>query len=260
MTFLLSKGCNVDTEPATSHQLPSPSKRPSRWKRVAVTVAAFLVVYLAVAYLIVPHAWKMYAQHHPSLDDNPRVTETGDGHPGDPLNVGLIGTETEVKEIMQAAKWYAADPLGLKSDLKIGADTVLKRPYDEAPVSNLFLFGRKEDLAFEQPVGDNPRHRHHVRFWRSGKVDQEGRLLWVGSASYDKRVGLSHTTGQVTHHIAPDVDAERDHVLATIEQTHGLTETYKVPGFHKTLEGRNGGGDPWYTDGDLWVGVIAAKQ
>jgi hypothetical protein len=31
---------------------------------------------------------------------------------------------------------------------------------------------------------------------------------------------------------------------------------YKVAGFHKQLEGKNGGGDPWYTDGVLWVGVI----
>src|SRR5262249_4774795 len=37
---------------------------------------------------------------------------------------------------------------------------VLKRKYEDAPVSNLYLFGRKEDLAFEQPVGDNPRVSH----------------------------------------------------------------------------------------------------
>jgi hypothetical protein len=217
-------------------------------------------VYLAVAYLIVPQAWKTLDRHHPSFDDHPRITTTGDGHAGDPLNVGLIGTETEVKEIMQTAKWYEADPLGLRSDFRIGADTVLRRPYDEAPVSKLFLFGRKEDLAFEQPVGDNPAHRHHVRFWRTGEVDEDERPVWIGSASYDKHVGLSRTTGQVTHHIAADVDAEREHVLATLEQTHGLIETYKERGFQTTLEGRNGGGDRWYTDGDLWVGVIAAKQ
>jgi hypothetical protein len=53
---------------------------------------------------------------------------------------------------MRAAGWFPADPLGLASDLKIAADTVLKRPYDQAPVSGLYLFGRKEDLAFEKPV------------------------------------------------------------------------------------------------------------
>src|SRR6185369_11715834 len=104
---------------------------------------------------------------------------------------------------MLAAGWHAADPLGLRSDLEIAADTVLARPYEDAPVSNLYLFGRKEDLAFEQPAGDDPRRRHHVRFWKSSKVDDQGRPAWVGSATYDQRVGLSHTTGQITHHIAP---------------------------------------------------------
>ena len=223
-------------------------------------VGIVIIVYLATAYLIAPDAWKFYSRDRPSFDDNPRITQTADGHPGDPLNVGLVGTETEVNQIMLAARWYAADPLGLKSDLKIGLDTVLERSYDEAPVSHLLLFGRPEDLAFEQPVGDNPRHRHHVRFWRTGKLNPAGRPIWIGSASYDERVGLSHTTGQVTHHIAADVDAERDHVLATIQQTQRLKEIYKVQGFHQSLEGRNGGGDPWHTDGDLWVGVIAAPQ
>jgi hypothetical protein len=145
----------------------------------------------------------------------------------------------------------------LTSDVKIAADTVLSRPDDEAPVSSLYLFGRKEDLAFEQPVGDNPRQRHHVRFWNTGKTDADGRLIWIGSASYDRRVGLSHTTGQVTHHIAPDIDAERNHLLECLERTGDLAEHYVVDGFHKKLEGRNGGGDRWHTDGKLYVGLIA---
>ena len=36
-------------------------------------------------------------------------------------------------------------------------------------------------------------------------------------------------------------------------------EAYAVEDFHKTRTGRNGGGDPWHTDGDLRVGVIADK-
>ncbi len=76
------------------------------------------------------------------------------------------------------------------------------------PVSNLFLFGRKADLAFEKPLGDSPRERHHVRFWRTEKT-HAGRPAWIGSAAFDIGVELSRTTGQVTHHISPDSDAER---------------------------------------------------
>ena len=127
--------------------------------------------------------------------------------------MALIGTKAEVIKIMVAAKWHPADPLTLRSDLEIAEATVLKRPDDEAPVSNLYLFGRKEDLAFEQPVGHDPRQRHHVRFWRTGQDRADGRPIWVGSAVYDEHVGLSRTTGQITHVTAADVDAERDYLF-----------------------------------------------
>src|SRR5215831_6331445 len=184
---------------------------PIWWKKIAIGGLAVLLVYLAIAYIIMPFGWKRYARRHPALEDIPKITHTGSGIPGDPLNVALIGTETDVKRIMLAAKWYPADPLTLKRCLEIAGATVLRRTYDDAPVSNVFVWGRKQDLAFEQPVGHDPRKRHHARFWRSEKVDLDGRPLWAGAGTYDERVSLSHTTGQITHHIAADVDTERDH-------------------------------------------------
>jgi hypothetical protein len=219
-------------------------------------IALFLLVYLGVAYLAIPFGWRRYTRRHPSLEEVPRITRTADGIPGDPLNVALIGTRAEVLRVMLAAKWDPADPLTFRSSLRIAEATVLRRPYGDAPVSNLYLFGRKEDLAFEQPVGRDPRRRHHVRFWHADKADPDGRPVWVGSATYDRKVGLSHTTGQVTHHIDADVDAERDHLLDDLKGTGDLVEAYTVAGFHQTREGRNGGGDPWHTDGDLSAGVI----
>jgi hypothetical protein len=194
------------------------------------------------------------------MESIPGITHTANGIPGDPLNVVLIGTETGLKKIMLAAKWYPADPLTLRSCLEIAGDVVLKRPFDDAPVSNLYLFGRKEDFAFEQPLGDNPRHRHHVRFWRSDRVDRDGSPVWIGAATYDMRVGLSDTTGQITHHISPDVDAERDKLFHDLEQSGDLSERYVVKGFHRILDGRNGGGDPWHTDGNLYAGVVNQRK
>lgn len=243
----------------TAAAQPPPARRRARWQQVLFGLGIGLIVYLVVAYLLMPALWRHYAHRHPAIDETPGITLTGDDHPGDPINVALIGSETDVKRIMLAAKWFPADPLGLRSDVKIAADTVLERPYDEAPVSSLYLWGRKEDLAFEQPVGDDPRQRHHVRFWKSAQLDAQGRPAWMGSATYDKRVGLSHTTGQVTHHIAADVDAERDHLFANLKQTGDLADEQFIDGFHKVREGINGGGDPWHTDGRLEVGSIKAR-
>lgn len=236
-----------------------PAKRRRLRRRVTVAICAGLAIYFVAAYILMPLDWRRYVRRHPSLEDIPGITRTGAGIPGDPLNVALVGTETEVKKIMLAARWFPADALTLRSCLEIAEASVLGRPYRDAPVSNLYLFGRKEDLAFEQPVGDNPRKRHHVRYWRSEKLDPNGRPVWMGSASYDDAVGMSHTTGQITHHIAPDVDAERDHLFGDLRKTGDLAEVYTVDDFHTVREGRNGGGDPWHTDGKLEVGVIAAK-
>jgi hypothetical protein len=248
-----------DPKTGSPGQAGTPPRRVT-FKRAGGAIVALLLLYLAGAYLLVPALWVHYARRHPSLDNIPGITLTGDDHPGDPLNVALIGTETELKKIMLAAKWFPADPLTLRSCLEIAEASVLKRSYDAAPVSNLYLFGRKQDLAFEQPVGNSPRHRHHVRFWRTPLLDPDGRPVWVGSAVYDERVGLNRTSGQVTHVTAPDVDKERDYLFHDLEQTGQLSETYAIDDFHKVREGKNGGGDPWYTDGKLYVGVIAATQ
>ncbi|HMP59726.1 MAG TPA: LssY C-terminal domain-containing protein, partial [Gemmatales bacterium] len=208
----------------------SPEQTPprGRWRRTFTLVVGFLLVWAVAAYLIVPRLWEHYGRRHAAFESIPGITYTGSGIPGDPLNVALIGSKQEVMKLMVAAKYYPADPLTLESCLEIAEATVLRRPYDHAPVSNLFLWGRKEDLAFEQPIGADPRQRHHVRFWLSDQRDSDGRPVWVGATTRDKGVGLSHTTGQITHHIAPDVDTERDFLVDVLGQTGRFSEVYYV--------------------------------
>jgi hypothetical protein len=233
--------------------MPNATSRPhqtfSHWALIALGV---LVVYLLVAYVIMPQWDKRKARLGDDLRNGPHLTHTGTGLPGDPLNIALVGSEEDVVRSMTAADWYPADPLTFRSSVRIAADTVFKKPDDNAPVSNLFLFGRKEDLAFEKPVGDSPRERHHVRYWHTDKTD-DGRPVWIGSAAFDIGVELSRTTGQVTHHISPDVDAERDLILADLTKANRVLGTRWMTGFQKELQGRNGGGDPWHTDGRLAV-------
>lgn len=217
---------------------------------------AFLATYLAVAYGFVPFLWSLYDHRHPAISASPTLTVTSDGHPGDPINLALIGSETDLKYAMKAAGWFEADPLNIKDDFKIAEGTVLKRPYDTAPVSNLFLYGRKEDLAFEQPVGNDPSKRHHVRFWKSEQLDTNGQSAWMGAGTYDERVGLSYTTGQITHHVAADVDRERDHIIETLQASGGLIDQSAIENFQPKHGGRNGGGDRWVTDGRLMSATL----
>ena len=238
-------------------RLAAPHRHRHRLKRLVRTSTTLLLFYLVLAYLVLPLGWRTYEHRHPALTDAPTISHTASGIPGDPLNVALVATETQLHRAMAAARWYPADPITLETSLRIAADTVLRRPYDDAPVSNLYVWGRKQNYAFEQPIGDSPRRRHHVRFWRSQQLDDTGRPLWLGAATLDISVGVSHRTGQITHHIGPDLDAERDHVIADLEAAHRLASVYSVERFQPKTSGRNGGGDRWRTDGTLDVGVVS---
>src|ERR1700710_1219247 len=172
-------------------------------------VAGFAAIYLALAYFLLPALWQHH-EHEPGLTAMPMVTRTGSGIPGAPLNVGLVGDKKDVLHAMDAAGWFAADPITLRSSLDIIGSVVLDRPYHDAPVSNLYYDGKKEDLAFEKPDGRSADRRHHVRFWLVLEKGTDGRPVWLGSVTFDRGVGFSRDTGQVTHPIGPDIDSERD--------------------------------------------------
>jgi hypothetical protein len=197
---------------------------------------------------------------HPALVRAPRHTTTSAGHRGDAINVAFVGTEEELHRVLATAGWFTADPITLQTSLRIAADVVLHKPYAHAPVSTLYLWGRKQDAAFEQPVGSSPKQRHHVRFWRSREVDANAKPLWLGAATFDERVELSRTTGGITHKISPNIDKERNKLVGDIIQAGALDGYYWVDQFHQLPEGRNGGGDPYFTDRRLAVGVIALQR
>jgi len=224
----------------------------SRLERFLAWALVTMFAYTALAYLALPALWSHY-EHQKKLAGLPMVTVTAQGIPGDPINAGLIGDERDVLCAMQAAAWYPADPVTFKSSIEIVGSVLLDRPYRDAPVSNLFYLGRHEDLAFEKPDGKSADHRHHVRFWKVFDQGEEKRPVWLGAVTYDRSVGVSHYTGAITHHIAADIDAERALLAADLEAARMVDAKYQVTGIGPTLTGRNGGGDSYYTDGEVWI-------
>jgi len=227
-------------------------RRKRRLKAVAIGIIGLALAYLMLAYLAMPAFWSEHERH---LTDtiSSFVTTTPQGIPGDPINVGLVGTKQEVLAAFAKADWHPADSITWRSSVDIGLSVVFDRPYDDAPVSTLIYEGRRQDLAFERPAGTSADTRHHVRFWQTTVTD-EGRPLWLGSASFDRGVGVSHDTGQITHHIGPDVDAERDSLMQTLSAS--IASSDEVKGMGVTKNGRNGGGDPYFTDGMVLVGTL----
>jgi hypothetical protein len=231
--------------------------RHSKLRITLVVLALVLILYGLIAYIVVPQIWTHY-EHQKGLAGLTMVTRTAQGIPGDPINVGLVGTKADVLCAMHAAAWYPADPITFRSSVEIVGSVVLDRPYRDAPVSSLFYQGRREDLAFEKPDGSSADRRQHVRFWEVLKRGDEGRPVWLGSATFDRDVGLSRDTGQVTHHIAPDIDAERDRLTDDLKAARVVEAIYEVSGIGPTLNGRNGEGDRYYTDGEIKISRLVA--
>jgi hypothetical protein len=220
-----------------------------------MVLVGVLIAYGVLAYVLLPALWRHH-EREPGLASLPMVTRTASGIPGDALNVGLVGSKEDVLRAMHAAGWFPADPITLRTSIEIVGSVVLDRPYHDAPVSPLYYEGKKQELAFEKPDGRSADRRHHVRFWQVLDKGTDGRPVWLGSITFDRGVGLSHDTGQVTHHIAPDIDAERDLLMRDLREAGMVQNFFQISGTGPTLFGRNGEGDPYYTDGEIDIATL----
>jgi len=183
-------------------------------------------------------------------------TRTPDGLLGDPVNLAVHGDEDDIHAAMRAAGWVRADAITPRSALRIVVSSLLRRSYPAAPVSTLMLFGRGQDFAYQKEVEGNPSQRHHVRFWHTpaGWVLPGGRSVdWLAGATYDRSVGLSALTFQVTHKIDADIDIERNFVVDDVRWANAEADLGVWPDFFTAYHDKNGGGDRVETDGDLYV-------
>ena len=166
----------------------------------------------------------------------PRYTITGDGLPGDPVNLVLKGTRAQLDAAFAAAGWLQADPLTLASSWRMVRTFLLNRPYPTAPFSTLYLYGRGQDVGFQKAIDNSPRRRHHVRFWALSLERTEAMLgqmsfwlnddrpadhrevFWIGAGTKDTGFSLTRLTFQVTHATNSDTNAERNFIIAELKQ------------------------------------------
>lgn len=218
-------------------------------------IAFFILFWAMLAYLVLPRLHRILTTIYVP-DYFIGRARTSDGLLGDPVNLALDGEEESLHTALHAAGWTRADEIGAASSWRIIASTVTRRSYDEAPVSPLFLFGRQQDFAYQQEVEGNPARRHHVRFWRTpdGWLLPGGRRVeWLAAGTFDRAVGFSLFTLQVTHKIDADTDVERDHIVTTVLAANPAARVDVLADFSTGYHSRNGGGDSIRTDGDLPV-------
>lgn len=214
-------------------------------------IGAFVLMWLFTAYVVLPWVHRFLTGLY-LPDYYIGRAKTSDGLLADPINLALIGEKHQLITAMENSGWSLADPTTPKTVFKTVWHGVLRRTYATAPVSNLYLFNKKQELAFQKEVPGKPHARHHVRFWST----PEGWMLpggyhadWLGAATYDRRVGFSLFTGQVTHKIDEATDNERDFVAQSLENSGAPVEV--VQHFNTAYHHRNGGGDSIKTDGAM---------
>jgi LssY-like putative type I secretion system component LssY len=210
------------------------------------TILALALTYGVAAYLILPRAVRMGLKIL-LRKRVPRFTITGDGLPGDPVNLVLIGTLAQLRAAFAAAGWSEADPLGSASSWRMVRAFVLNKPYPTAPFSTLYLYGRGQDIGFQKAIDNSPRRRHHIRFWalspkraeatvgtasfwlNTDRPPHDAQACWVGAGTKDTGLSLTRLTFQITHATDSNTNTERDFIIAELRDKRviGDVNTYQ---------------------------------
>jgi LssY-like putative type I secretion system component LssY len=236
-------------------------------------VLALALTYGIAAYIILPRAVRMGLKilHRKRL---PRFTITGDGLPGDPVNLVLTGTRQQLHAAFSIAGWSEADRLSLASSWRMIRAFVFNSPYPTAPFSTLYLFGRGQDVGFQKAIDNSPRKRHHIRFWalsiaraeatvgtasfwlNTDRPPENARVFWVGAGTKDTGFSLTQLTFQVTHATDSDTNAERDYIIADLRKNRviGDVNSYQS-GQHLPVEQVN----RYITDGEVTVAGLTVE-
>ncbi len=179
----------------------------------------------------------------------PKTTVTETNISADPINVLFIGSADQITDAFHNAGWIIPDPITTATSIKIATASLAHTSYPTAPMSNLYVFHRAQDLAFEKPTND-AQQRDHIRLWHTDTV-QNNQQVWVAQTSFDNGIELSGNDHHATHHISPLVDVQRNRVGKDLFKTKQTTQIIHLPFNHPIFFGKNGGGDYYVSDGDI---------
>jgi hypothetical protein len=178
---------------------------------------------------------------------------------GDPLNLVMIGKPDELFYAFIRSGWDETEVVTVASGFKTATSFFTGGAYRYSPISSLYLFGRRQDIAVQR-IRKNIHERNHFRLWLA-PMTFNSQLVWVGQISRD--IGVRFTAKTITtHKIDPDVDETREFLLENLAYHQTLAKFAYVGGSNASSidePGRNLTGDPYYTDGLRLVIWIASE-
>jgi len=184
------------------------------------------------------------------------VVDSKGENTGDPLNIAIIGEPQDIYYAVIRAGWDETETVTAASGWKTAASFFTGGAYRYSPVSSLYLFGRKQDVALQR-IRENIHERNHFRLWLA-PMTFKGQTVWIGQISRD--IGVRFTRKTITtHKIDPDVDETREFLVENLAYNQVLEKFAYVGGVGETPMDQPRGnltGDPWFTDGMrvvLWI-------
>jgi hypothetical protein len=183
----------------------------------------------------------------------PRRVQDQQGNPGDMVNFAIIGTQDQVQKAFTAAGWTTVDKTTQDAIVHGLIATLSHEAYTEMPMSILYLFGRPQDLSFARadPIAV-AAIRHHLRVWKSTETI-DGKPLWVGSATHDSGFEKDQRNGNVTHHIDPNIDEERDFIEQGFADAGVITGAAYVTPANPLKTALTATGGSFHSDGRIVV-------
>jgi hypothetical protein len=182
------------------------------------------------------------------LANSPQRSVSKDQKPGDPINLVFVGTAQEIRQAFLQAGWTEPKKKNERSILKTAEAVINDDGYGAAPISDLYLFGRKEDLAFEKTLNTFNK-RHHLRLWQSPTSAPDGRPIWLAAATHD--VGIDYQHG--SHATDANLDDERAQVESDLWLGGAVQATELLTPPNPLSSGMTATGGAWHTDGRLQV-------
>ena len=175
---------------------------------------------------------------------------------GDMVNFVLVGSEQQVKDALDAANWHVADIDSKEAVLKAVLQTYEKKDYLQMPMSQLYLFGRKQDYGYELAQAYSVvASRHHFRIWKA-PTTWNGQTVWAGAGTHDIGFEKDQRNGKVTHKIDPAVDGERDNIGQTLQASGKVKSLYYYLPPDPVQGAKNATGGGYHSDGRILVVVL----
>jgi len=169
---------------------------------------------------------------------------------GDPLNLVLVGDPDNIFTALSRRGWHPTEQTYAAAVWRTIRSFIFRSHYRYSPVSPLYVFGRRQDIAGQKARG-TIRLRNHARFWLT-PIRFRDNTVWIGQISRDIGVRFVLGVPPTTHKIDPDVDEARMGLLQDLAYSQALAGFAFVGGVGAAPRDdprRNLTGDLYFTDG-----------